>query len=136
MSFPVTLLSRTELEAWVIEARSRTLDLAGDLSDEQFRVPLVRTINPFLWEIGHVAFFQEYWVLRHAGGEPPVCPGGDALYDSAKVAHETRWHLPLPPRGATIDYLEKVRDRVVDRIAGSGFDDRDAYFVQLSVFYE
>jgi len=136
MNRPVNNLSRRELEAWVVDARSRTLSLVGDLSDEQFRVPLLRIINPFLWEIGHVAYFQEYWVLRHAAGEPPICQDGDALYDSAKVAHDTRWHLPLPSRRATIEYLEKVRDRVVDRIGSAGFDDRDAYFTQLSVFHE
>ena len=136
MNRPVNNLSRRELEAWVVDARSRTLDLVRDLSDEQFHVPLLRTINPFLWEIGHVAYFQEYWVLRHAADEPPICRDGDALYDSAKVAHDTRWHLPLPSRRATIEYLEKVRDRVVDRIGSAGFDDRDAYFTQLSVFHE
>ena len=55
---------------------------------------------------------------------------GDALYDSAKVAHDTRWHLPLPSRAETIRYMEEVRDRVVDLI------DCDAYFVLLSVFHE
>src|SRR5439155_5152108 len=79
---------------------------------------------------------QEYWVLRHAASQPAMMPDGDSLYDSAKVAHDTRWTLPLPSRPATIAYLEKVRDRVLDRIASSGFDQRDAYFVQLSVFHE
>src|SRR5438132_13933343 len=93
--------SLEDLEVWVIDARARTLDLVRDLSDEQFRVPLLRTINPFLWEIGHVAYFQEYWVLRH-----------DALrdlYDSAIVPHDTRWHLPLPFRAETVRYMENVR---------------------------
>ncbi|HYR45118.1 MAG TPA: DinB family protein, partial [Terriglobia bacterium] len=90
-----------DLEALVIDARARTFDLVRDLSDDQFRVPLLRTINPFLWEIGHVAYFQEYWVLRHAGGHAPIRTDGDALYDSAKVAHDTRWHLPLPSRPET-----------------------------------
>ena len=75
-------------------------------------MPLIRTINPFLWEIGHAAYFQEYWVLRHAAGQPPMRSDADALYDSAKVAHDTRWNLPLPSRQTTIDYLEAVRDRV------------------------
>lgn len=126
------------LAEWVADARRRTLDLVRDLSDEQFVVPVMRTINPFLWEIGHAAYFQEYWVLRHGAGpagRPPMLSGADAWYDSAKVAHDTRWHLPLPPRGATIEYMEAVRDRVLDRIAGS-LNDRDRYFILLSVFHE
>ena len=130
-------LSRAELQTLVIDARARTFDLVGDLPDEQFRVPLLRTINPFLWEIGHVAYFQEYWVLRHAAGQGPLRADGDALYDSAKIEHDTRWHLPLPSRSETIRYMEEIRDRVVDRISRSSFDDdSDAYFVLLSVFHE
>src|SRR6266403_1321780 len=85
----------SQLEEWVIDARARTLDLVRDLSDEQFRVPLIRTINPFLWEIGHAAYFQEYWVLRHAAGQAPMRSDADALYDSAKVAYSAR---PSPSR--------------------------------------
>jgi len=123
-------LSGADLEVLVVDARQRTFDLVCDLSDEQFRVPLLRTINPFLWEIGHVAFFQEYWVLRHAAGRAPMRADGEALYDSAKVAHDTRWHLRLPSRAETVRYMEDVRDRVLDHI------NRDPYFVLLSVFHE
>ena len=92
------VFSRSTLEDYVVDARSRTLALVADLSDEQFRVPLLRIINPPLWEIGHVAYFQEYWVLRHASGRQPIMSSYDSLYDSAKVAHDTRWDLPLPSR--------------------------------------
>src|ERR1051325_575512 len=88
-------VSREDLQALVIDARDRTFKLVHDLSDGQFQVPLLRTINPFLWEIGHVAYFQEYWVLRHAAGQPPLRADGDTLYDSAKVEHDSRWHLPF-----------------------------------------
>jgi len=115
----------TTLESLVTDARARTFDLVRDLSDEQFRVPLLRTINPFLWEIGHVAYFQEYWVLRRDGLRD--------LYDSAIVPHDTRWHLPLPSRAETVGYMENVRDRVLDRVRSGSFD---PYFVLLSVFHE
>jgi len=37
-----------DLKALVVDARAYTLDLVCDLSAEQFRVPMLRTINPFL----------------------------------------------------------------------------------------
>src|SRR5213594_1029357 len=73
-----------DLQALIVDARTHTFDLVRDLSDEQFRVPLLPTINPFLWEIGHVAYFQEYWVLRHAAGRPPIRPNGDGFYDRSE----------------------------------------------------
>jgi iron(II)-dependent oxidoreductase len=127
---PDTLANR------VTEARGRTMDLVHDLSDDQLRVPLLRIINPLLWEIGHVAYFQEYWVLRHASGRQPMLPDADAWYDSAKIAHDTRWDLPLPSRTTTLDYLEATRDRVLDLVAGGNVSPTLEYFVQLSVFHE
>ncbi len=129
--------SRAKLEAWIVDARSRTLGLVRDLSDEAFlHVPLLRTINPFLWEIGHVAYFQEYWVLRHARGKAPLLPDGDAWYDSAKVSHDTRWSLPLPSRASTIDYLEATRDAALEVVAASDLNEHDIYFILLAVFHE
>jgi iron(II)-dependent oxidoreductase len=128
---------RATLQAWTIDARDRTLSLVGDLSDDEFlHPPLLRTINPFLWEIGHVGYFQEYWVLRHAAGHLPMLADADAWYDSAKVAHDIRWDLPLPSRRATIEYIERVRDNVLDRIAKSDLNHRDVYFMLLSIFHE
>ncbi len=43
----------------LVEARSRILDLVSDLSDDQMIGPRLRIVNPPLWEIGHVAWFQE-----------------------------------------------------------------------------
>src|SRR4051812_16884717 len=62
------------LSEWVQDARRRTLALIGDLSDEQLLGPRLSIINPLLWEIGHVAWFQERWVLRHACGRAPLRP--------------------------------------------------------------
>src|SRR5438046_801313 len=105
-----------ELAAWVRDARQKTLEVVADLSDEQLMGPQLRIVNPLLWEIGHVTWFQEKWALRHAGGQAPVRADGDSLYDSAAIAHDSRWDLSLPSRAETLDYLASVRDRVLDRI--------------------
>src|SRR2546426_8956352 len=60
------------LAAWVRDARQRTLEVVADLTDEQLMGPQLRIVNPLLWEIGHVTWFQEKWALRHAGGEAPI----------------------------------------------------------------
>jgi iron(II)-dependent oxidoreductase len=132
----VTLASDLELAAWVHDARQRTFDLIADLSDEQLFGPQLAIINPLLWEIGHVSWFQEKWVLRTAAAQPPIRRNADALYDSAAVHHDTRWDLPLPSRDETLAYIRAVRDRVADRLERGEADDRERYFVRLSVFHE
>jgi iron(II)-dependent oxidoreductase len=124
------------LSSWVEDARRRTLELVADLDDRQLLGPRLRIVNPLRWEIGHVAWFQEKWVLRDTLGEPPLREDGDALYDSSAVPHDTRWDLPLPDRRATLDYLAEVRDRVLDRLATRPLDEPLRYFVMLSVFHE
>ena len=122
------------------EARKRTLELIEDLSDQQLMGPQLRIVNPLRWEIGHVAWFQEFWILRHLGGLSPILANGDSLYDSARVAHDTRWDLPLPSRAETLAYMKQVLDRVSDssdrrkREAEDGYD--ETYFFQLALFHE
>ncbi len=123
----------SELTAWVADARERTLRLAAAWAGEPQEVPLLAIVNPPVWELGHVAWFQERWVLRHAARRAPLRPGVDALYDSAAIPHDARWSLPLPELAATLDDLREVEARVLALLARG---DADPYFVRLSVFHE
>ncbi len=112
------LASPEELADWVRDARERTFELVADLSDGQLMGPELSTVNPGLWEMGHHAWFQSLWALRHACGERPVREDEDALYDSMEIAHDTRWGLPLPSREETLEYMREVRDRLLRHLAG------------------
>src|SRR5215831_8523362 len=94
------------------EARRRTLELIEDLTDEQMIGPRLAIVNPLRWEVGHVAWFQEYWILRHFREEAPTRPDGDSLYDSARIAHDTRWDLPLPSKAKTLAYIQRIVERI------------------------
>ena len=87
-----------QLIATMREFRDRLLSLVADLDDRQLIGPRLAIVNPPLWEIGHVAWTQEFWVLRHLHGENPIAEHGDRLYNSTDVAHDTRWELLLPSR--------------------------------------
>jgi iron(II)-dependent oxidoreductase len=122
------------------EVRQHTLALIADLDDEQVIGPRLSIVNPLRWEIGHVAWFQEYWVLRHLNDRAPILDGGDALYDSARVAHDTRWDLPLPSKEETMNYMQRVLDQVVHLYDRRGKADEltdDAlYFLSLVLLHE
>jgi iron(II)-dependent oxidoreductase len=125
-----------QLADWVRDARERTCELVADLTDAQMRGPRLAIVNPLLWEIGHIGWFQEKWVLRHAGGQPPIHADADALYDSAAIPHDSRWDSPLPSRAETLDYIREVRDRVVDRLRRRSPPPDEIYFTLLTVFHE
>lgn len=127
------------LSEMLIAARHRTLSLTADLRGERLLGPKLAIVNPPLWEIGHVGWFQEHWCLRYGSGselKPSMLRNADALYDSSKVPHDTRWHLPLPDIEATLRYLQAVHESVQDRIAREGAASHLAYFVQLAAFHE
>jgi iron(II)-dependent oxidoreductase len=129
-------MQTTQLIEWIRDARQRTMDIVDALAPEQLFGPRLAIINPLLWEIGHVAWFQEKWVLRGAGKQPPLRADADSLYDSTAIPHDIRWDLPLPSREETLVYLRTVRDRVLERIESGRMNDAERYFILLSVFHE
>ncbi|GIW53181.1 MAG: hercynine oxygenase [Gemmatimonadales bacterium] len=130
------MISADQLIDWVCDARQRTLDLVADLTDEQLIGPRLPIINPLLWEIGHVAWFQEIWVLRRTCGLPPILKEADSLWDSIAVAHDIRWDLHLPSREKTLKYLTDVRDRVVEILSTRDPEPALVYHVMYTVFHE
>ncbi len=132
--------SENQLIRALLEARARTLELVSDLSDEQMIGPRLAIVNPLRWEIAHVGWFQEYWILRHLRQLEPVWNVADQMYDSARIAHDTRWDLSLPSKAETIGYTQRILDRVVEQTASNPSRDvnvyNDAYFLQLALFHE
>jgi EgtB-related family protein len=126
-----------QLIATMREFRARTLNLIGDLDDRQMIGPRLAIVNPPLWEIGHVAWTQEFWLLRHLRKEKPLVENGDRLYNSTDVAHDTRWELLLPSRESTLRYMKEVLNRCIARIESlSELSADELYFYWLTTFHE
>jgi len=137
----ITGIANAQLIETLRETRARTLELVNDLSDEQLIGPRLQIVNPLQWEIGHLAWFQEFWVLRHLAGQPPILAHGDELYDSARVAHDTRWDLPLLERDETLAYMQRVLERVINQAGDeAGLADSEGYnqdyFLNLVLMHE
>lgn len=108
--------------------------LAAALEPGQWLGPQLDIVNPPLWELGHVAWFEEHWCLRHSdSGRGSLRADADSLYDSARVPHQRRWTLPLPDPDQTRRYLSAVRAAVEARLLQEPALD---YFARLSAFHE
>jgi iron(II)-dependent oxidoreductase len=111
-------------------------------------VPQRGDLNPPLWELGHLGWFQEYWVARnperhlgwHADPDTPraaaVRANADALYDSSQVPHDTRWSLPLPQADAVRSDLAQQLERTLALLAEAAEDATSLYFHRLAVLHE
>src|SRR4051794_25568658 len=138
----------------LIAARTRTLSLADAYADvlaaSGMRVPYRPTLNPPLWEWGHVGWFQEYWIARNRQRSAGIAcdpaheraasllAAADALYDSGRVEHRSRWALDLPSAAATREYLDGTLQQtleLLDRLPPGAGDD-DLYFFRLVALHE
>jgi iron(II)-dependent oxidoreductase len=118
-------------------------DGAGDegmASADPRHPPFLNIINPPLWELGHVAWFMEYWCRRYRGAattpHPSRLADADRWYDSRHVAHDSRWHLDLPDWNATRRYLADSLDAALDDLVRRPDTDPGLYFHRLALFHE
>ncbi|MES2018436.1 MAG: selenoneine synthase SenA [Pseudomonadota bacterium] len=129
------------------DARNYTLTLfdclAGMGYDNAHRVPHLATINPPLWELGHTAWFAEWFILREARSSHPAAAErgslitrGDDWFDSNTVPHRTRWALDLPSTGALKTYCHEVLDRTLDKLSRESGTDEALYPYRLALAHE
>ena len=134
---PSAIMGARQLIATMREFRDRLLSLVADLDDRQMIGPRLAIVNPPLWEIGHVAWTQEFWALRNLRGEKPLLPESDRLYNSTDVAHDSRWELSLPNRADTLAYMNEVLERCIAGIdSKSDLSPDEFYFYWLTTFHE
>ncbi|MFZ9734179.1 MAG: SUMF1/EgtB/PvdO family nonheme iron enzyme [Burkholderiaceae bacterium] len=161
----IRILSATELSAQIIEARQTSHTLlhcfCAALGNQQLAVPFKENLNPPLWEFGHVAWFADYWIARNPGRSlgtryqplthlPSALQAADGLFNSATVAHETRWQLPLLGIDGIEQYLKDVAARTdhclasdmaaleMPKRSGAGHSviDDTNYFYRLALAHE
>src|SRR5438876_2319025 len=129
-STPETLLDA------LLDARRVELALLDDLSDAQMLGRRGHFLEPPIWEMGHVGWFQEYWLLRRLDGADPLLPGADEIYDSFNVSYTQRWDHRFPSRAATLAYITEVLRRSVARLESREPRNDEAYFYTLAAQHE
>ena len=140
-----------QLACALAEGRAATLRLFSSVRGAlgpRLDIPYAAEVNPPLWELGHVAWFEEFWNARNterlrgasARLEAPraasLLPRVDALFDSSTVAHTTRWHLDMPDAKRTLAYAAQVRERTAALLGACGDGDDALYFFRLALFHE
>jgi iron(II)-dependent oxidoreductase len=134
---PTHSLTSETLIAMLDDARQRTLELTQDLPAERHLGPNLSIVNPPQWEIGHIGFFHDHFVLRQFYGLPNYqIPNAKARYDSMGVTHDERWVLSLPSMDDTLAYLRTVRDTMVSQLPAGLTDSATSYVWQLATFHE
>ncbi len=138
-----------QLAAGLCDVRRRSLAIFDAyVAANALDVLCSEELNPPLWELGHIAWFQEFWIARNpqrgAGiaydhalmRTPSALVHADAWYDSAQVAHATRWHLPLLAPDDCKAYLATTLEQTLALLATAGHSDDALYFYRLVLLHE
>ena len=133
---PVKEVDSATLEAYMLDARARTLELLEGLTDEQLMGPKLAIVNPLRWEVGHVAWFHEHFILHRVDKRLPILDNGHLLYDSIAIHHHERWDLPLPSRRETLQYMQRVQEQLLARLHPGISSAMDSYLYQFTTFHE
>ncbi|MFQ5744398.1 MAG: ergothioneine biosynthesis protein EgtB [Acidobacteriota bacterium] len=93
--------------------RERTRALLEPLPEEALRQQLRGFLSPLVWDLGHIANFEEQWLVRAVGGEG-LRPDMDRLYNPFEQPRARRASLALPSVAETLAYLAAVRQRSLE----------------------
>ncbi|MDP6610438.1 MAG: DinB family protein, partial [Vicinamibacterales bacterium] len=118
------------------DARKAELAIFEGLTDDQMLGPREHFLEPPIWEVGHVGWFQEFFVLRHLYDEAPALANGDSIYDAFNVSYKRRWDHPFPSRAETLAYLQAVLDRCVGRLEQREPTEPEAHVYRLVTQHE
>jgi iron(II)-dependent oxidoreductase len=113
---PVT----TRIAAALEEARRRTLDLVAPLSDEDVETAHSALMSPLVWDLAHIAAYEDLWLVHRHGREPLLHPEWAAMYDAFETPRAVRGDLPLLDRAEALAYLAQVRERALEVLARTG----------------
>lgn len=135
----------------LLESRQDTLAVFARIKTAlpDLLVPQRPELNPPLWELGHIGWFQDYWITRnperdrgrHANPDcarpAPQRGNADALYHSSQVPHGSRWSLALPDPQATRADLAAQMERTLQMLSAlKTADDDQLYFYRLALLHE
>ncbi|MDQ3137266.1 MAG: ergothioneine biosynthesis protein EgtB [Gemmatimonadota bacterium] len=109
----------------LLEARARTLLLVAPLNDDDLHLQHDPLMSPILWDLGHIAHFEELWLTRNLEGpiEFVEMPG---LYNPFEHSRSARGALALPGLDECREIMDEIRGRVLARLIVADFDASDA----------
>jgi len=138
-----------ELTAALQELRTHTLSAFRAYERANLLcIPYQPELNPPLWELGHIAWFQEYWVGRNKHrsegtdwqiGRPQntsLLITSEQWFDSAKVQHVTRWDQALLTRETCLTYAEQTLEQTLALLQVDAQSGPTLYFYWLVLQHE
>ena len=118
------------------EARFRTLQLVEPLSDEQLNRVYSPILSPLAWDLGHIANFEELWLVQTVGRREPLDGELGRFYDAIENPRSTRNELPILRGDELRSYLDEVRERTLEVLEGMDLEASEDPLLDDAFVYE
>jgi iron(II)-dependent oxidoreductase len=106
--------TRQSIAALLAEARERTLALIRPVGDELLNKVFSELLSPLAWDLGHIANFEELWLVQTIGGRPPLHGDLGQYYDAIENPRRERGELPILHDAELQAYMGEVRERTLE----------------------
>src|SRR3954469_10289517 len=100
------------------QVRRRTLDLVGHLSAAQLERQVDPIMSPLVWDLAHIAAYEDLWLVHRFAGQPLLRPDLAARYDAFETPRTVRGTIELLDTARAHEYLEAVRERGLEVLDG------------------
>jgi gamma-glutamyl hercynylcysteine S-oxide synthase len=138
----VDALLKERLRGLLLEARERTLRLVEPVSEADMNRVHDPLMSPLVWDLGHIAAYEDLWVGQRLGALPPLRDDLAEVYDAAETPRAVRGGAPYLRLDEAHDFMEAVRERTLDVLEsceqslGSGAPARDGFVWELVLQHE
>src|SRR3954453_7197207 len=96
------------------KARERTLALVEPLDDEQLNRVWSPLLSPLAWDLGHIANFEELWLVQRVGGRGRGRGELAPFYAAIETPRTPRGELPILRDEELRAYMADVRVRALE----------------------
>jgi iron(II)-dependent oxidoreductase len=110
----VTANPKAAIAERLAEARQRTLALVEPLDDEQLNTVYSPILSPLAWDLGHIANFEELWLVQTIAEREPMHGDLGRFYDAIENPRKTRGELPILRDAELRAYMADVRERALE----------------------
>jgi iron(II)-dependent oxidoreductase len=102
--------------------RQRTLDLVAHLPTADLERQIVPIMSPLVWDLGHIAAYEDLWLAHRHGGMALLRPDLAAVYDAFETPRAVRGEVEILGHADALTYLEAVRERTLAAMERHGAD--------------